>query len=108
MSTVAINPRPALRYRGCRTTLLLPSQAAAGPKPPENQLRSFFVVYNGSEVTEVEPVGSDVRVRVIEAGPADQHCPNLVVSAVERTIPHTTVQAVARAQLCSISASACR
>jgi hypothetical protein len=67
-----------------------------------DELRSIYVRMNNDIVT-VDAVGPDVRVRAIRIAYVNEYCPGLVVSAIERTIPHTTVQAVAGVHICSIT-----
>jgi TonB family protein len=86
--------------------LLLADVAIAGPRAP--RLRSLYIRQNaptwgGEEYVAVEPVGDDVRIRVIDVELASEWCTELVVSATERILPHTTVQAVADVPVCSLS-----
>jgi hypothetical protein len=71
-----------------------------------NDLRSFYTrtwVEGGDDIISVESVGQDVRVRLIRVANADETCPGLLVRAIERTLPRTTVQAVAGVRICSMS-----
>lgn len=69
-------------------------------------LQSFYArqwIAGGDDIVSVEPLGPDVRVRAIRVAQADSHCPGIVVSAVERVIPKTTVRHIAGVAMCAIS-----
>lgn len=78
----------------------------AGAQPP-SELQSFYAVqrlWTGHDIVSVEAVGQDVRVRAIRVASADEECPHVVVvRAIERTFPHTTVQAMAGVRVCALS-----
>lgn len=77
----------------------------AGAQPP-SELQSFYTVrqlWTGHDIVSVEAVGQDVRVRAIRVASADEECPHLVVRAIERTFPQTTVQAMAGVRVCALS-----
>jgi TonB family protein len=85
---------------------LLADVAMAAPKA--EPLRSLFIrknapTFGGEEYVSLEPVGEDVRLRIISVEWASEWCAEPVVRAVERILPHTTVQAVANMPVCSLS-----
>jgi TonB family protein len=85
---------------------LLADLAVAGPRA--ERLRSLYIRQNaptwgGEEYVSVEPVGDDVRIRVISVEYASEWCSELVVSATEQILSHTTVQTVVDVPVCSFS-----
>lgn len=85
--------------------VLLPSDAGARAQPA-TPLQSFYVqsqIEGGQQIVEVSQQGHDVRVRTIQVVSVDAECPGLVVRADDQLVPDTTVQAVARTPLCSIT-----
>lgn len=80
--------------------------AAIAQERPPAELRSLHLrqtVWGGDDFVIVEPVGPDVRVRVIRIARANEHCPSLQVEAAETMVSGTTVQAVAHAAVCSMT-----
>ena len=59
----------------------------------------------GNDFVFVEPVEAGVRIRAVRVENANRECPSLVVQAVERVVPATTVQALAGAPVCSMTAA---
>ena len=56
----------------------------------------------GDDFVFVEPVEAGVRIRAVRVENANE-CPSLVVQAVERIVPATTVQALAGTPVCSMT-----
>jgi TonB family protein len=78
--------------------------AAVAPRVGRGEELQSFYVREGDEIISVESVGEDVRVRVMRVASASEYCREpLVVEAVERVLPRTTVQAVAGVRICSLS-----
>ena len=80
--------------------------AAHAQTPPAAELRSLHLrqtVWGGDEFVFVEPIGPDVRVRAVRVAHVNDHCPSLLVQAAETIVRGTTVQAVAKASLCSMT-----
>ena len=59
----------------------------------------------GNDFVFVEPVEAGVRIRAVRVENANRECPSLVVQAVERVVPATTVQALAGTPVCSMTAA---
>lgn len=93
--------RSAFAARACFSAFFWLALVSTHAQPSDG-LRSFFVRLQ-DDLISVEPVGENVRVRVIRIAPADESCPALLVRAVERILPRTTVQAAARARMCTIT-----
>ena len=68
-------------------------------------IRTFWATWQ-HEIVSIEPVGRDVRVRVIRVAPVHEFCPNVLVRAAERIVRQSTVQAVAGVDVCAISQKA--
>ena len=69
-------------------------------------IRTFWATWH-HEIVSIEPVGGDVRVRVIRVAPVHEFCPKAVlVRAAERIVRRSTVQAVAGVDVCAISQKA--
>ncbi|HMB81013.1 MAG TPA: energy transducer TonB [Vicinamibacterales bacterium] len=80
--------------------------AATATAQPVRSVRAFYVqmpAEDGNDIVIVEPIGEDVRVRVVRIAFAHPLCPATLVQAVERILPHTTAQAVAGVRICAIS-----
>jgi hypothetical protein len=59
-------------------------------------------VMGGADYVSVEPLGSDVRIRVVRVAMEDQ-CPRVVVQAAETIVPRTTVGDVVATRVCDVS-----
>ncbi len=57
------------------------------------------------EILDVSAAGPDVRVRVVRISLANPYCSNLLVRAVERIIPRTTVAQVTGTSACALAPS---
>ena len=80
------------------------SQRTAAAAAPELQaIHARIGVNYGDDFVIAEPVGPDVRLRVVRVALANEWCPGVLVQAVEKVLPRTTVQAVARLRVCSIT-----
>lgn len=73
---------------------------------------SFFVYRNffsddlsawNEKILDVAQAGADVRVRFVQISLANRSCPGLLVQAVEKTLPGTTVRKVADMNVCALS-----
>jgi hypothetical protein len=62
-----------------------------------------MTVDGGDDFVIVETVGPDVRVRAIRVASTSDECYVPLIEAVERTVPRTTVAAVAGIAVCSIT-----
>lgn len=79
---------------------------ASARAQPAMPLQSFYVQSQlalGEQIVEVSQQGRDVRVRTITMELASDQCPGVVVRAYDQTLANTTVQALARTPLCSIT-----
>jgi hypothetical protein len=77
--------------------------ASSPPQLRSLHLRATTGDATGDDFVFVEPVGSDVRIRVVRVAPASQICPGLLVEAAEQLVPATTVQALASTAVCSLT-----
>ena len=80
-----------------------PERAEAGQSQGLRALHLRMTVDGGDDFVIVEPAGSDVRVRAVRVASASLYCPVLLVQAVERILPRTTVAAVAGLPVCGMS-----
>ncbi|HEY7292821.1 MAG TPA: energy transducer TonB [Vicinamibacterales bacterium] len=78
--------------------------------PSAGVLRSFYVAKNsafggwGHTIVSIEPIGPDVRVRLITIASVNDVCPDIrVVQAADRIVRPSTVQALARVRLCDMT-----
>ena len=78
--------------------------------PPAGPLRSFYIATGpgfdnfSHHIVSVESVGRDARIRVIRVAAVNNVCPDIqLVTAAERLVRETTVQAVAGIDVCDIS-----
>ena len=80
------------------------ARSAASPSSLFIALHAFSDDLSGSydEILDVSPVGTDVRVRVTRISLANPSCRNLLVRAVERIIPRTTVEQVVGTTACAL------
>ena len=79
------------------------SQRTAAAAPELQAIHARIGVNYGDDFVIAEPVGPDVRLRVVRVASANEWCPGVLVQAVEKVLPRTTVQAVARLRVCSIT-----
>jgi hypothetical protein len=83
---------------------LIGSQRTVAAAAPELQAIHARVGINyGDDFVIAEPVGPDVRLRVVRVASANEWCPGVLVQAIEKVLPRTTVQAVARLRVCAIT-----
>src|SRR5688572_7975152 len=79
------------------------SAAAQAPVSQSSDLRALHLRMPGEDFVSVEPVGEDVRIRVVHVGRVNDWCPGFVVQAVEKTLLRTTVQRVAGLRVCTMT-----
>jgi hypothetical protein len=102
---VRVTYRSTAGLPSLRTTREAVSRAPRHQQRP-SELRALYArltVNDGDDFVNVEPLGTDVRVRAVRVSAANEWCPGWVVQAVEKIVPRTTVQAVTGVRVCAIS-----